>query len=229
MGHLKDFLSLIYPQVCQACNKSLFKNEKVICMKCYRHLPRARFADDPKNPAAQVFWGRVPLERVVAGFIYNKGNAVQQLIHAFKYRGFMETGIFLGEELGKEISSIKNLDDISYIIPVPLHPKKRKKRGFNQSEVIAHGIAKQISAEVNTSVLFRKTFSSTQTRKSKYERWQNVEHIFDLKDKETIAHKHILLVDDVITTGATIEACVLSLLEAEGVRVSVAALAYTRV
>jgi ComF family protein len=228
MGYLKDFISLIYPQVCQVCGKSLFKNEKVICMKCYHHLPRARFANDIKNPAAQVFWGRVPLKRVVAGFFYNKGNALQQLIHSFKYRGLKEIGIFLGEELGKEISTVEDLKDIHYIVPVPLHPKKRKKRGFNQSEIIAQGIAKQIPAEVNTTILIRKTFSSTQTRKSKYERWQNVENIFDLKEKELIEHKHILLIDDVITTGATIEACAQRLLEAEGVIVSVVAVAYTR-
>ena len=228
MGYLKDFLSLIYPQVCQVCGKSLFKNENIVCMKCYRHLPRARFADDPKNPAAQVFWGRVPIKRLVAGFLYNKGNAVQQLIHTFKYSGYKEIGLFLGEELGREISAIKELEDVSYILPVPLHPKKYKKRGFNQSELIARGVARQIKAEVNTTVLFRKTFCSTQTRKSKYERWQNVERIFDLKNKEIIAHKHIILVDDVITTGATIEACVQCLLEADGVNVSVVAVAYTR-
>ena len=228
MGYLKDFLSLVYPEICLVCSKSLFKHEKVICMKCYHHLPRARFADDPRNPAAQVFWGRVPLEMVITGFLYNKGNAIQQLIHTFKYRGNKNIGIFLGGELGNEISGISAFDDISFILPVPLHPKKQKKRGFNQSEVIAKGIAAKINAEVNTNILFRKSFSASQTRKSKYERWENVESIFALKNEKTIENKHILLIDDVITTGATIEACVLCLLKTKGVRVSVVALAYTR-
>jgi len=228
MGYAKDFLSLIYPEVCPVCGKSLFKYEKVICMKCYHHLPCARFSDDPQNPAAQVFWGRVPLIMVGVAFLYNKGNALQQLIHAFKYKGHKEIGLFLGEELGKEISKISGAERLDYIIPVPLHPKKKKKRGFNQSEIIAEGIAKHLSAEVNCNILRRKAFSSTQTRKSKFERWQNVESIFELKNPQLIKNKHLLLVDDVITTGATLEACVRCLLEVEGIEVSVGALAYTR-
>ena len=119
-------------------------------------------------------------------------------------------------------------DNINLILPVPLHPRKKKKRGFNQSEIVADGIAKHLPAEVNRNILKRKSFSSTQTRKSKYERWQNVENIFELRKTQEIKNKHILLVDDVITTGATLEACAQCLLEVEGVELSVGALAYTR-
>lgn len=224
-----DFLSLIYPNICQTCGRSLFRNERIICMKCKHHLPRARFSNDPGNPAAQVFWGRVPLQMVITGFLYNKGNSVQQLIHKFKYKGLKGIGIFLGEELGSEIALNSRHKDIDYILPVPLHPRKQKKRGFNQSEIIARGIAAKTGVEINTSILYRKAFSNTQTRKSKYERWQNVESIFSLKQEELLKNKHILLVDDVITTGATIEACAQCLLRVEGVRLSVAAVAFTRV
>jgi ComF family protein len=229
MKFISDFLSLIYPVVCQACNNSLFKHEKVVCHRCLYRLPRTRFAGEPKSPVASVFWGRVPLQSVAVAFYYNKGNAVQELIHKFKYRGNREIGFFLGEALGEEILKCRPEDNIDLIIPVPLHPKKQRKRGFNQSQIIAEGIAKKINVTVNTNVLFRKTFSSTQTRKSKYDRWQNVAEIFDLKDPSIIENKHILIVDDVITTGATIEACCHVLLKVEGVRVSVAAVAYTRV
>ena len=228
MGYLKDFFSLIYPQVCPVCGKSLFRHEKVVCMKCYHHMPRARFSNDPHNPAAQVFWGRVPLKVVSVAFLYNKGNALQQLIHAFKYKGHQEIGKFLGEELGKEISGSPGAENINLIIPVPLHPRKQKKRGFNQSEIIAEGVADHLHAGVNRNILKRKNFSSTQTRKSKYERWQNVDNIFELKTPQLIMNKHILLIDDVITTGATLEACAQCLLEVEGVELSVGALAYTR-
>ena len=197
-------------------------------MKCYHHMPRARFSKDPLNPAAQVFWGRVPLKSISVAFLYNKGNALQQLIHAFKYRGHQEIGIFLGEELGKEISATPGAENIHLIIPVPLHPRKKKKRGFNQSEIIADGIAKRLNAEVNSTILKRKAYSSTQTRKTKYERWQNVENIFELKNPQLIKNRHIILIDDVITTGATLEACAQCLLHVEGVEVSVGALAYTR-
>jgi ComF family protein len=227
MGILNDFLSLIYPNICQLCGMSLFKHEKVICMRCKHHLPQARFAHRD-NPAAQVFWGRVPLKIVTTAFLYNKGNAIQKLIHQFKYRRNKAIGIFLGEELGKDLSHIPGHEDISIIIPVPLHPRKQKKRGFNQSEIIARGIAEKIDAEVHDSIMFRKSFSGTQTRKTKYERWQNVETIFALKNEKLIENKHILLVDDVITTGATIEACAHCLMKVEGVRLSVAAVAYTR-
>ena len=229
MNLIFDFLSLIYPNVCQVCGKSLFRNEKILCMKCRHHMPRARFGNVQPNPATQIFWGRVPTVMVTAAFLYNKGNAVQHLIHRFKYRGIKNIGIFLGEELGREISKNPLHEDIDHIIPVPLHPKKKKKRGFNQSELIAQGIAGVINAEINTSFLFRNSFSGTQTRKSKYERWENVENIFVVRNENRIKNKHILLVDDVITTGATIEACAHCLLMIEGVRISVAAVALTRV
>jgi len=228
MGYLSDFLCLVYPRVCHVCGSSLFRHERVVCSRCLHHLPAARFTNDPSNPAAQVFWGRVPLENVLTAFLYNKGNAIQQLIHKLKYRGMKEIGIFLGEALGREIAAIKENNGISCIVPVPLHPRKQRKRGFNQSEIIAAGIAKVLGVEVNTDALYRRNFSSTQTRKSKYERWQNVESIFGLRKPETVMNRHILLVDDVITTGSTIEACARALLRAEGVKVSVAAVAFTR-
>lgn len=227
MTIFKDLLSLLYPEICQVCAKSLFKSERIICMKCYHHLPRTRFNGDVNNQAAQVFWGRVPLNVVYAGFFYNKGNSVQKLIHTFKYKGFKDVGYFLGEEIGKEINQIPQLDEVSYILPVPLHPKKQKRRGFNQSEILAYGIARKINAGVNTRILFRKSFSSTQTKKTKYERWQNVESIFTVKNINDIEGKHILLVDDVITTGATIEACASILLKASQVRISVVAAGFT--
>lgn len=228
MNPIIDFFSLIYPNICQVCGNSLFRNERIVCMKCKHHLPRARCAGKPDHPAAQVFWGRVPARTVITGFLYNKGNAVQQLIHKFKYRGLKDIGLFLGEELGAEIAGNPLCEDIDCIIPVPLHPKKQKKRGFNQSEIIANGIAANIKAVPDTSILYRKSFSGTQTRKSKYERWENVENIFSLKNEHLIKNKHILLVDDVITTGATIEACAQCLLRVEGVRISVGAVAFTR-
>ena len=228
MTLLNDFLSLVYPNICQVCSKSLFKNEKIICMKCRHHLPYTHSVVDPSNPAAQIFWGRVPAQLVATAFLYNKGNAVQLLIHKFKYRGLKEIGLMLGEELGNEIGKHPLHNNIDYIIPVPLHPRKEKKRGFNQSEIIAMGLATRLNIEVKSSILFRKTFSRTQTRKSKYDRWENVENIFGLKDEHLLKNKHLLLVDDVITTGATIEACAQCLLLVEGVRLSIGAVAFTR-
>lgn len=228
MNILNDLLSLLYPTICLVCNKSLFRNEKILCMKCRHHLPSVRHGKNGNNPAAQVFWGRVPLKNVFTSFLYNKGNAVQQLIHTFKYNGRKDAGFFLGEELGRIIETSGQKNEIDLIVPVPLHPRKKKKRGFNQSEIISRGIASVIDKEVNANILFRKSYSSTQTKKSKYQRWENVESIFGLKDPQNIKNKHLLLVDDVITTGATIEACAQVLLRVEGLELSVGAVAFTR-
>lgn len=228
MNMITDFLSLIFPDLCQACGNSLFKGEHIICLKCRHHLPGARFAEDPRNPAAQVFWGRVPARAVITAFLYNKGNTIQKLVHQFKYRGVKEIGLFLGEELGREFLKNKYGNEIDLIIPVPLHRRKQKKRGFNQSEIIGKGVSIVMGAELNTSTLYRRSFSSTQTRKSKYQRWENVEHIFHLRNPDMIKNKHILLIDDVITTGATMEACAQALLQVEGVTLSLGAVAFTR-
>ena len=227
MFFISELFGLIYPRVCPVCGRSLFRSEKIICLKCYHHLPRSHFNNDIDNPAARVFWGRVPLHRVHAAFIYNKGNAMQKLIHELKYRGRKDIGTFLGREVGKDISSISLFQDIDYIIPVPLHPRKKKKRGYNQSEIIASGIQDITDIPLRTDLLIRSEFSATQTRKSKYDRWKNVEHIFALTLPEELHSKHILLVDDVITTGSTMEACIQTLLSAENVKVSVAAAGYT--
>jgi len=229
MSLISDFLSLIFPNLCQVCGKSLFRGERILCLKCQHHLPKARFGEDPRNPAAQVFWGRVPAKLVITAFLYNKGNAVQKLVHRFKYRGVKEIGLFLGAELGREILKTPFGNEIDLIIPVPLHPKKQKKRGFNQSEIIGRGVSSVLNVDLNTTVLLRRSHSSTQTRKSKYQRWENVEHIFYVKSPEIIANKHILLLDDVITTGATMEACAQVLLKEEGVKLSLGAVAFTRV
>lgn len=228
MNPFYDLLGLIYPNICRVCGKSLFRHEKILCMKCFHHLPSARFKNDRNNPAAQVFWGRVPFEFVMTALLYNKGNAVQKLVHELKYRGSRETGIFLGEILGKEIADKMPDAGIDLIIPVPLHPKKQKKRGYNQSELLAKGMAGVLDVPIDTSHLYRKQFSSTQTRKSKFQRWQNVENIFAVKKPEELRGRHLLLVDDVITTGATLEACARQLLSIEGVKLSVGAVAFTK-
>lgn len=228
MNPLNDLLGLIYPNICRVCGKSLFRHEKILCMKCFHHLPSARFKNDRNNPAAQVFWGRVPFQFVITALLYNKGNAVQKLVHELKYRSSRETGIFLGEILGKEIAQKVPDAVIECIMPVPLHPKKQKKRGYNQSELLARGMSGILDIPVDISHLYRREFSSTQTRKSKYQRWQNVENIFAVKKAEELQGRNILLVDDVITTGATLEACARQLLQIEGLKLSVGAVAFTK-
>jgi ComF family protein len=166
------------------------------------------------------------LEKAAAFSYYNKGSRIRRLIHYLKYKGIKEIGIELGSIYGQSLKASGFTDDIDLIMPVPLHPAKKRTRGFNQSELICTGLSAVSGIPVDVTSLIRSTRSETQTKRSRYERWTNVEGIFCLTDTSGLNGKHILLVDDVITTGSTIESCANELLRLEGVRVSVVALAY---
>jgi ComF family protein len=179
-----------------------------------------------ENPVAQLFWGRCFIERAAAFSFFNKGSRIRNLIHNLKYKGIKELGYELGRIYGLSLKSSGFTVDIDLIIPVPLHPSKKRIRGFNQSDTISSGIADATGLPVDTNCLARTTVSATQTRRSRIERWTNVEGIFCVTDPGIIRYKHILLVDDVITTGSTIESCANELLKVDGVKVSVVALAF---
>lgn len=226
MNLIRDFAGLFFPEVCFGCGNTLYRNEKVVCTRCTLHLPETRFHKDPDNPVSRVFWGRVPLQAATALYYYKKGGSVQNLIHQMKYKGHREIGIHLGTILGAEIRSVEQFGDIDCIMPVPLHRRKLKKRGFNQAELIARGVGQVLETEVDCKTLYRQTASETQTKKSRYTRWENVSDIFKLTNGHDLRGKHILVIDDVITTGATMEACLQTLLKIEDVRLSVAAVAF---
>ncbi len=221
-----DFLEMLYPPLCITCGERLISQEKYICMACWFDLPVSRFHHEPDNKVAQLFWGRVQIENAAAYFYYRKGSRYQKLIHFIKYKGLKELGFEAGKRFGAELAEAENYKPPELIVPVPLHPKKLKKRGFNQSEWIARGMAHAVGSPLDHENLYRKIFTDTQTRKGRFERWQNVEGIFGVKNPEVFENKHILLVDDVVTTGSTLEACAYELLKIEGTRVSVATLAY---
>lgn len=221
-----DFISLLFPRLCYGCGTHLMRNENLICTSCYVVIPRTGYHTVADNPVAQLFWGRCLLEKAAAFSFYNKGSRIRNLIHNLKYKGIREIGYELGKIYGLSLKSSGFTDDIDIIVPVPLHPEKIHSRGFNQSEIISSGISDVTEVPVNTGSLARLTVSATQTRRSRYERWTNVEGIFSVVNEEHIRGKHVLLVDDVITTGSTIESCANELLKIEGVRVSAVALAF---
>ena len=173
-----------------------------------------------------MFWGRVPLITGAAYYQFKKQSKVQNLLHQLKYKGQKQVGIKTGSLYGTELKQEKIYQDMSVIIPVPLHPNRERKRGYNQSEMFAMGLSQTMEIPYFSDVLVRTTASETQTKKSKFKRWENVKSIFEIQNEAVIRNKHILLVDDVITTGATIEACAQMLIEVPGVKVSVAAIAY---
>ena len=221
-----DFISLLFPRICHGCGNHLLRNEKVICTECYILIPRTNFHLKPENPVAQLFWGRCRLEKAAAFSYYTRDSRIRKLIHRLKYKGAREIGRELGRIYGLSLKSSGFLDDIDLVIPVPLHPSKKRIRGFNQSDLIAEGIADPGPMTVEPGLLRRNTKTSTQTKKSRYERWANVEGIFEVTVEEKLKGRHVLLVDDVITTGSTLEACANEILKIEGTKVSVAALAF---
>ena len=223
---LKDFFNLLYPPLCAACRSVLVKQEKHICTGCLYNLPKTNFHLDKDNSMAQLFWGRVRIESASAFYYFEKGSKCRKILHQIKYMGKKELALFLGRIYGKELFMAGKFNDTDLIIPVPLHYIREKKRGFNQSEWFARGVAHGMQIKIDKDILIRCIGTETQTKKTRIERWENVENSFLVRYPEKIENKHILLVDDVVTTGATIESCASVLLNSAGVRVSILTLAY---
>jgi ComF family protein len=224
-----DFLSLIYPRLCICCDMPLVKQEKILCTKCTLDLPRTHYHLLPDNPVEQLFWGRTRLEKATSYFLFQKGSRYQKLLHYLKYKGFRTIGSELGKRFGAELMQNSYFDEADVLVPVPLHPKKERKRGYNQSLAIAEGLALQLHKPISHKNLYRKHSSETQTRKGRYERWENVSELFDLHEPEEFAGKHVLLIDDVVTTGSTLEACAATLHRSNQCKVSIATLAFASI
>jgi len=221
-----DLAELVYPALCITCGERLISKEKYLCMNCRAELPVTNFHLNSDNNVAELFWGRIKIENATSLFYYKKGSRYQRVIHFIKYRGMKELGFEFGTHLGESLSESENFTTTDLIIPVPLHPRKKKKRGYNQSEYIARGVANILKKPVSVNNLCRKIYSSSQTRKNRFERWQNVEKIFKINHPDELHSKHILLLDDVVTTGSTLEACASEILKVPDTKVSIATLAY---
>ena len=220
-----DFISLIYPKICLGCNNSLLKHEQCICTICQFHIPKTNHFKEKKNDLQKLFWGKVQLNHAAALYEFVKDSPLQKMIHALKYEENQEVGIYLGKQIAYEIEDSTLLKGIDYIIPVPLHPKKEKLRGYNQSMSIAKGIQEILKTEIEITTLQRTVDTESQTKKNKYSRWENVGNVFEIRDVEKLKHKHILLIDDVVTTGSTLESCVTTLQQIEGIKVSIVTIA----
>ena len=220
-----DFISLIYPKICLGCNNPLLKHEECICTICQFHIPKTNHFKEKKNDLQKLFWGKVQLNHAAALYEFVKDSPLQKMIHALKYEENQEVGIYLGKQIAYEIEDSTLLKGIDYIIPVPLHPKKEKLRGYNQSMSIAKGIQEILKTEIEITTLQRTVDTESQTKKNKYSRWENVGNVFEIRDLEKLKHKHILLIDDVVTTGSTLESCVTTLQQIEGIKVSIVTIA----
>ena len=225
MNLFKHLLNLLFPRVCAACGTLLLEGEDTVCTTCRFLLPKTSYEMNPDNPLAQMFYGQMPFNAVMAEFFFSKSGKVQQLIHGLKYKGCRENGIFMGQEIGKSLEKAPDYQGIDYIIPIPLHPKKEKLRGYNQSQIIAEGISEVMNIPIASNFMSRSVFTDTQTKKSREDRWNNVKDIFVLKNQESLIGKHVLLVDDVITTGATLMSAGKALMQVDGIKISVATVA----
>ena len=225
-SYLADFVSLLFPELCAACRESLIANEHLICTDCRFNLPFTNFHSQPDNIVAQQFWGKIKLEAAYSLYYFSKGGKIQNLMHQFKYKGMREIGNLLGNIAGEQLIKNKLFNTIDLIIPVPLHKKRLRERGYNQSVCFAEGLSQKLNAAVEDNNLIRVTATETQTHKSRFARFENMQEVFTIRHPDRLMNKHILLVDDVITTGSTLEACGTQLLKIEGVKLSIATIAY---
>lgn len=220
-----ELINLFFPKICQICDNPLLKNEQIICLRCLHELPVTNYHLNNENPVKKVFYGRVSLENATSLLIFRKKGSVQKLIHQLKYKGQQEIGPFLGTWLGAELEKIPAYREMDAVIPVPLHKLRLRSRGFNQVEGFGKEIAKALKIPYLDQVLLKKSFSTTQTIKGRLARWGNIEETFILDRPQEIQNKHVLLVDDLITTGATLEACANTIKQAGGVKISIATMA----
>jgi ComF family protein len=224
---LNDFLAMLFPHNCLSCRSLLERNEEMICTQCRYALPQTSFHLQADNELTRKFWGRVPLKYAFAYLRFVKKGTVQTLLHQLKYNGKQEVGEILGKWYGNELKKSNLAGEFDLVLPVPLHATKLKKRGYNQCDSIAKGLAEGLEISWDREILVRQKANISQTRKDRIERWENVADIFMLQQAEKIKNKNILLVDDVITTGATLEACSLALQNADCKSLSIAGLAVT--
>ncbi|HZH95803.1 MAG TPA: ComF family protein [Flavisolibacter sp.] len=220
-------LHLAFPHICEGCGTDIIQQDHQLCLYCLSSMPQTEFHLHPNNQIEKIFWGRVPLMHATAQYYYTKESMMQRLMHSFKYRGNKELGLYLGRLMGQSLLTSKRFEAVDVLVPLPLFISKERRRGYNQATILCNGIAEVLMKPVLNKVVCRPEHTETQTKKNRVERWQNMEGRFELTDAAAIEGKHVLLVDDVVTTGATLESCASELLKAPNVRISVATLCFS--
>ncbi len=227
MRLINNLLHLFFPHICEGCGTDELNESSLLCAKCFTHLPETGFTGTKGNLVEKTFYGRIKIEHATSAFYFTKDSLIQRMMIQLKYKSNKQAGHYLGKLLGMQLQRCPDYDDIDLIVPLPLNPKKQKKRGYNQAEEIAKGISIVWQKPVITNMAYRQFFTETQTHKNRVSRWQTMDGVFAVKNEQQLTGKHILLIDDVITTGATLEACGKALLNVSGTRLSIASVAYT--
>jgi ComF family protein len=221
----ESIINLFFPKVCSGCSSFLLSNENVICTVCRHDIPLTNHHLNAENDAFKKFYGRIPVQHTSALFYFHKKGIVQELIHNLKYKGHEEIGTILGEWYAEDLKTIELLQNIDEIIPVPLHRRKLKERGYNQVTAFGKALSSTLNLDYNDSLLIRNVYSKTQSKKTLLGRTEGIENIFDVVFTEKNHNKHFLLIDDVITTGATLEACSRALMKIPGAKISIVCMA----
>lgn len=225
---LQNLINLFFPKSCAGCNSILLSNEYVICTECRHEIPLTNHHKLKNNEAFSKFYGRIPVEFAAAFFYFHKKGIAQEMIHKLKYKGHQEIGTAIGFWYAEELKKCIEISDVDFIIPVPLHAKRLKERGYNQVTTFGESLSESLSIKINDTILVRTIYSKTQTTKSILGRSTVVENIFGVKFDENHHNKHFLLIDDVITTGSTLEACSRELLKIPGAKISIVCMAMTQ-
>lgn len=222
-----SLLHLFFPHTCAGCGSDILAHDQLLCLQCIDRLPHTHFHRFAGNPIEKIFWGRLPIACATSFLYFTKSSILQRLVHQFKYNGKQEIGQYIGRRMGEELQETGRFKDIDALVPLPLFASRERKRGYNQSGVLCDGIAEVLQLPVLKNIITRKSATETQTHKSRTQRWANIEGRFELLQPEAIQNKHILLVDDVITTGATLEACGQALMAAGNTQLSIFTMAYS--
>lgn len=224
---MKNLLNLFFPKVCLGCSAHLGDYEDYVCLECRHELPLTNFHFNGDDRVKNVLYGRVPLEHATSLLHFSKKGIVQQLLHNLKYRGQEDVGLFLGKWLGQELKNLEAYRNIDLVVPVPIHKAKMRKRGYNQVHKFGEEIAAALQVPFNNKILQKRSSTKTQVFKDRLRRLDTDKSTFRVADENELKGKHLLLVDDIITTGATVEACAQVLLNIEGVSLSLATMAMT--
>lgn len=224
---VKDVMSLFYPNLCVVCHQTLVTGEEFLCIECELALPKSGYPLNAENPLSKKFWGRISLESSTAFMLFNKEDTVKEIIHQIKYQGKKELAEWFAKQFAASIAQEVEKMKVDAFIPVPMHKKKLRSRGFNQAALLAHAMGSELNIPVIESLLLKKTNTKSQTKKGRFDRWLNAEHQYAINFPENLEGLHIGLVDDVVTTGATMEACVQSFNEVKNLKISIFALATT--
>ena len=226
---LRSFLDLIAPRACAICGSRLSVHDDVLCPMCILKLPRTDFWLSPlDNPLSRLFWGIIPVQRVAAYCYYAPGSEMAQMVYDLKYHDRPDIGIMLGRLIATELQPSGFFEGIDLLVPIPLAPRRQRQRGYNQSRQLVKGLSEVLAIPVSDCAVCRTVFAGSQTELSRWDRQENVENVFSLRDADSLRGRHVLLVDDIITTGATVTSCARELLQVDGVRVSILALGFSK-